>query len=478
MSFDDAVLNALAQTLEKDPRNTTLWRHFAELLIEGEYYESAARALRKILEIEPNHGAAQRDLIPVLRMLGELSEALIRAEAMLAQEDDPAIRIELARVLLDRGDERSALEHYRTAIASNPDLADDALEEIIDDLELGPPTDAVQDFPDARAIDDDDLDDDDDEEEDGLLRAQLGYDDPEPQDLAAEFDASDLYVNFQDVAGLHDVKKQINLRIIAPFKNKDIYQAFQRTGGGGILLYGPPGCGKTFIARATAGECDARFVSVGIHTILDKYYGESERLVHALFQDARRRAPTVLFFDEFDALGASRSRSDSQFWRTLVDQLLGEMDGLSGQNTDVLVFAATNLPWNVDAAFRRPGRFDRAMFVPPPDRAARAEIISAHSRKLPGGDQIDVTTLAKRTPLFTGADLKALCERASEDALSKSLETGTVHPVGMADFERACAAIQSSAEEWLATARNYARYSNEAGQFDELTDFLKKVKRW
>jgi SpoVK/Ycf46/Vps4 family AAA+-type ATPase len=151
---------------------------------------------------------------------------------------------------------------------------------------------------------------------------------------------------------------------------------------------------------------------------------------------------------------------------------------MSGRNEDVLVFAATNVPWNVDAAFRRPGRFDRVLLVPPPDEPARAEILRRHTAKLPGGDRLNVARIAQQTPLMTGADLKALCERASERALARSLETSTVHPVTQEDFERELKAMQSSASEWLATARNYARYSNEGGQYDELVEFLKRVKRW
>jgi SpoVK/Ycf46/Vps4 family AAA+-type ATPase len=299
-----------------------------------------------------------------------------------------------------------------------------------------------------------------------------------PEEAAAALDWGDLYVTFQDVAGLKEVKNQINLRIIAPFKNPEIYRAFRRTGGGGIMLYGPPGCGKTFIARATAGECGARFMAVGIHEIVDKYWGESEKLMHALFEEARRKAPTVLFFDEFDALGSTRGRTESHFWKTLVDQLLQEMDGMAGRNDDVLIFAATNVPWNVDPAFRRPGRFDRVIFVPPPDEPARAQIIRTHSEKLPGGEQISAERIAKQTDLFTGADLKSLCERAAERALSRSLESGKIHPVLTDDFDRELKLMQSTAQEWMATARNYARYSNEGGQYDDLTEFLKRVKRW
>ncbi|MBK9385929.1 MAG: ATP-binding protein [Planctomycetes bacterium] len=295
---------------------------------------------------------------------------------------------------------------------------------------------------------------------------------------AAQFDWGDLRVTFKDVAGLDDVKRQVNLRIIAPFKQPEVYQAFGRKGGGGILLYGPPGCGKTYLARAVAGELGARFVSVSIHDVLDKYWGESQRLIHALFEQARRNAPTVLFFDEFDALGSTRGREEQQYWKTLVDQLLQEMDGVGGRNRDVLMVAATNVPWNVDSAFRRPGRFDRVLLVTPPDKSARTAMLEQNLRTLPGGEALDVRGAVEKTELYSGADLVELANRTTERALERSLESGQIHRVEPKDLERAIASTRASTLEWLAMARNYARYSNEGGQYDELVEYLKRVKKW
>lgn len=474
----DAVLNALRIALEQDPSNGPAWVHYADLLRDSGAIEQAADALRKALALEVDTAAVTRKLVPLLRQLGELDEAMIRAEQLLEAADAPETRLELARILAARGDAVGAVEQYTRVIKASPDWEDAELERLRADLQSqGVPFDdgGGEDRSGERQADEQD------DAADGppeYLVASVVPEGLEADQFASQFEWEQGGISFDDVAGLDAVKQQIHLRIIAPFKNQAIYEAFGRQGGGGILLYGPPGCGKTFIARATAGECGARFVAVGIHDLLDKYWGESEKLMHALFDDARRRAPTVLFFDEFDALGASRGRSESQFWKTLVDQLLQEMDGLSGRNENVLVFAATNVPWNVDSAFRRPGRFDRVLFVPPPDGKAREQILAAHCRKLPGGDRIDVKLLAQRTALMTGADLKALCERASEAALTKSLTTGNVHPVTMEDFAQSLSGMQSSAGEWLSTARNYAKYSNDGGQFDELVDFLRGIKRW
>ncbi len=461
-----AALEALQKALENDPRNAPLWMHCAELWAELGQTDEAMRGLRTVLEIEPGSLVPLRQLVALLRESGQLSEALIRVERALETQDDADLRGELVRIHLARGDVAGARQQLDRLRSDHPDLDTKELEEARKRLAAGGPMETVGSTPPARA-----------EPEDPRLAA-VEDDAADADAWAQQFDWGDLKVSFEDVVGLDTVKNQIRLRIIAPFQSPEVYRAFARQAGGGILLYGPPGCGKTYIARATAGECQARFLSIGISEILDKYWGESEKMIHGLFEEARRQTPTVLFFDEFDALGSARGRSNSQFWRTLVDQLLQEMDGMAGRNEEILLFAATNEPWSVDAAFRRPGRFDRVLFVPPPDEAARAEILRRRLGKLPGGDAIDPASLAARTALMTGADLNELCERAAERALAQSLETGSVHPIRPEDFDRVLQNMEISAASWLATARNFARYSNEGGQYDELAHFLKKVKKW
>lgn len=430
---DASVLAALRATLEADPRNGVLWLHYADLARGAGQLEQALQALRTAIEIESVRRRALLALLPLLRESGELSEALVRCEAALEREDDPELRAELERI-----------EAARSGAAAPQPEADATV----------PPVPPVL----SKSAEGD--------------RAELR------DDWADQFDWGDLRVTFDDVAGLADVKRQIHLRIIAPYKDPEVYAAFGRDAGGGLLLYGPPGCGKTFIARATAGELGARFCAVSIHEVLDKYHGETEKAVHGIFERARRESPAVLFFDEFDALGASRGRGESQYWRSLVNAILAEMDGIGGRNRDVLVCAATNLPWNVDVAFRRPGRFDRLLFVPPPDADARRTILERRLSKLPGGPGLDVKRWVRPTELFSGADLESLCERASEGAIDRSLARHEVSAVTQADLDAAAKATRSSIEEWFATARNYARYSNEGGQFDELAAYLRAAKRW
>jgi SpoVK/Ycf46/Vps4 family AAA+-type ATPase len=268
------------------------------------------------------------------------------------------------------------------------------------------------------------------------------------------------------------VKGEIRRRIIAPMQQPDLYKAYGQQVGGGLLLFGPPGCGKTHLARATAGEVKAAFFSVGIHQILDMWIGSSERNLHGVFEIARAHRPAVLFFDEVDALAASRSDMRTSAGRHLINQFLAELDSGSGQNDGLLVMGATNAPWHLDAAFRRPGRFDQEVFVPPPDEQARTAILKVLLRDRPT-HQIDYARLAARTNGYSGADLRGLVEKAVGTRLDEAMRTGTPQPVDTNDLMKAAGGVRPSTTEWFATARNYVLYANESGAYDAVKPFLK-----
>src|ERR1044071_6071684 len=231
-------------------------------------------------------------------------------------------------------------------------------------------------------------------------------------------------VTFAEVGGIDDIKAQIDKRIILPFQKPALFAKFKKRAGGGILLYGPPGCGKTLLARATAGQCNARFLNVAIEDVLDMWIGESERKLHALFEQARSATPAVMFFDELEALAGKREYTREATASKLVSQFLSEMDGFVKNNEGVLVLAATNVPWAVDPAFRRPGRFDRVLFVPPPDRSARETILAIHMKDRPAADDVDLRAIADKTSGWSGADLGNIVETAADEAIAHSLETG------------------------------------------------------
>jgi AAA+ superfamily predicted ATPase len=283
-------------------------------------------------------------------------------------------------------------------------------------------------------------------------------------------------VTFEDVAGLHELKKTIRLRIISPFFNQGLFSKFRKKVGGGVLLYGPPGCGKTFVARATAGECKATFVPVHITDILDPYIGVSEQNLKAMFDKARHHKPSIMFFDEIDTIGYNRSKSSSNYMRGVIDTFLSEMEGIDTSTDQVLIIGATNLPWDVDNALKRPGRFDRLIFVAPPDLEAREQMftLKLHGRFAKG---IDPHWLAKHTEFFSGADIENVCERAAELVLEEILETGVERPIMMKDLETVLSEVKPTTLDWLRTAKNYVKYSNHSGLYNDIEAYLRKFGR-
>ena len=282
-------------------------------------------------------------------------------------------------------------------------------------------------------------------------------------------------VRLADVGGLEAVKRRIDESFLQPMAHPEIAAAFGKQLRGGLLLYGPPGCGKTFLARAIAGELGAHFLSVTLTDVLDKFIGESEKNVHRVFREARRHAPAVLFFDEMDAIGGKRSGNTSSSFRNVVNQLLVEMDGVDSQNDGVYVLAATNHPWDVDAALKRPGRFDRMVLVRPPDEDAREAILRGHLQKRPI-EGIDLQDLVRRTRGFSGADLEHLVTTAAEKAMTDSIRSGAVRPVRMPDLRDALKEVKPSIGPWVQAARNVAEYSNSSGEYDDMAEWLREER--
>ncbi|BCJ49911.1 ATPase AAA [Actinoplanes sp. NBRC 14428] len=290
-----------------------------------------------------------------------------------------------------------------------------------------------------------------------------------------KFDVERSTVRLADVGGMKAVKERLELAFLGPMRNPELRKLYGKSLRGGLMLYGPPGCGKTFIARAVAGEMGARFMSLSIVDVLDMWMGNSERNLHELFQTARRNAPCVLFLDEIDALGQKRSQMSSSSMRTVANQLLAELDGVDTDNEGVFVLAATNTPWQVDPALRRPGRLDRMVLVLPPDAEARQAILELNLRDRPIAG-IDLPKLVAATEDFSGADLTHLCESAAEYAMADSMRTGTIRMIEQRDFVRALNELRPSTGPWFATARNVAMFANEGGAYDDLTAYLKKRK--
>jgi SpoVK/Ycf46/Vps4 family AAA+-type ATPase len=284
-------------------------------------------------------------------------------------------------------------------------------------------------------------------------------------------------VTLADVGGLDLVKKRLNASFLLPMKNPELTKMYKKSLRGGLMIYGPPGCGKTFLARAIAGELGAAFITAGPSDLFGSFIGESEKAIHSLFEQARAAAPCVLFLDEIDGLGAKRSTmGHSPYLRNILAQLLTEMDGVDGNNEGVYLLAATNQPWDVDAALRRPGRLDRTLLVLPPDLAARVAIFRVHLRDRPLED-IDFDVLAQNSEGLSGADIMYVCELATESAMMDSLETGTPRSIRMGDFLDPLTTITPSTIPWLESAKTVVDYGTDDGTFADLRQYLKKMKR-
>ena len=447
MSEPNEGIAALRKSLEFSPDNIPLRQHLAESLLKLSRMDEAEAEYRAALALSPGNKDLQVGLAGAYFAAGKDSHALAIVESLVHSSNPPgSAHLLHSRLLYRAGDIGFAVTEYKSAIE-----LDDALRD--------------KDLEDRLGIDADEVNSD---VVDGRVRAGWGGESDSTPQIAVEKPT----IKFDSVGGMEELKEEIRMKIIHPIQHADMFKAYGKSIGGGILMYGPPGCGKTHLARATAGEINAGFISVGISDVLDMWIGNSERNLHELFQQARNNSPCVMFFDEVDALGASRTDMKTSAGRHLINQFLSEMDGVTHSNEGVLILAATNAPWHLDSAFRRPGRFDRILFVPPPDAEARASILRILLTGKPV-DSIDHKYVAKIANELSGADLTALIDMAVEAKLTEALKTGVPKPITTKDLAAAAKRVTPSTKEWFATARNYALYSNQGGTYDDILRYLK-----
>ncbi|HOU15360.1 MAG TPA: AAA family ATPase [Anaerolineae bacterium] len=449
MPNNEDLIRALQGAVAVTPDSAPLHKHLADLLMANGDYVEAAKSYRRALDLAPDDADIKTGLAEAYYRQNKVDVALVILEELLRGPNPSAPALLLAaRAYLVTGEQAIAAQSYRRAIAADPALAD---EDLARQLTGGAPETATAPPPENELV---------------FVTAS---------DEAAPPPSSDVerpQLTFKDVGGMEKLKDEIRMKIIHPLIHPEIYRAYGKTLGGGILMYGPPGCGKTHLARATAGEVNAHFLAIGLHDVLDMYLGQSEHNLHAIFELARANTPCVLFFDEVDALGASRSDMRYSAGRQVINQFLSELDGVNTSNEGVLVLAATNAPWHLDSALRRPGRFDRVIFVPPPDVDARAAILQILLTGKPT-DKIDYGRLAKQTEDFSGADLRGAVDMAVENKLREAMRTGVVAPVRTNDLLDVIKTIHPTTKEWFATARNYAIYSNQSGLYDDILGYLK-----
>ena len=468
MTTDDPRVRALREAVRLAPRDADLRKLLADTLAERGRLDDAEGELREALRLAPSDADLKLALARVFHRQGKASAAQVVLEDLLSttvaggaaappapQAGAPAppaprtlaaAHLLHARLLAELRETARAVEEYRAAQRLDPTAADPDLAER---LGLGAPEDSRSPVVDGRAR---------------AAASDILFGDPPVPERSA--------VTFADVGGMEELKHEIRMKIVHPLEHPELYRAYGKAVGGAILMYGPPGCGKTHLARATAGEIRASFIAVGINDVLDMWIGQSERNLHELFEQARRTAPCVLFFDEVDALAASRSDLRASAGRQMINQFLSELDGVQTSNEGVLIMAATNAPWHLDNAFRRPGRFDRILFVPPPDAAARAAILRVLLRGKPAVG-VDEAQIAKKTEGFSGADLKGMLDLAVERKLAEAMKRGTPTPLTTRDLLDAARDVRPSTREWFATARNYVLFSNQGGFYDAVAGYLK-----
>ena len=475
--FNSPLIPAgLREALRFSPDNVPLLVHAAEAVLKVGGLAEAETLFKRALALDGANLDAKTGLAATFFQQGANGPALVLVESLTKSPAAPVRALALhARLALKAGEPRLAAQLFTRIRETDATFADPEIER-----ELGnylprraspelPPKAGAQPEP-GEASPASPFEFGGESEDDAAERLPAG---DLPDDPAAELETPGM--TFADVGGMGRVKDEIRMKIILPLKQPELFKAYGKKAGGGILLYGPPGCGKTFLARATAGEVNAGFLAVGISDVLDMWIGQSEKNLHAIFEQARSHRPCVLFFDEVDALGANRTDMLKSGGRQMINQFLSELDGVSSSNEGVLILAATNAPWHLDPAFRRPGRFDRIIFVPPPDASARAAVLRLMLRGKPA-DAVDVEAVAKKTDGFSGADLKAVVDLAVEAKLAQAMKSGRIEPLTGKDLLEAAKRHKPTVRDWFDTARNYALYANQSGLYDDILAHLKLSK--
>ena len=449
-------LSTLRRAIEDAPTNMRLWLLLGQTLVSQGSLPEARQAFERALELAPADPEARLGVAQVLFRQGNLSEAAVRTQGILQGNADFAPgHLLMSRIYLAENDPAKATEHYAAARAASKSLTDGQLEGELNrqghrpspvdrnDIEERPrlPVGFSSDTDEPEWLSQTDCEL---ASREGPSVEQDEFDFVEEDDPGFSIDDFERPKgSFADVAGLDDVKQELLMRLVLPYEHKDLFRAYGKKPGGGVLLYGPPGCGKSMVCRALAGETKAAFYSLRLHQILEMYIGCSEKNLNSLFQLARENAPSVIFIDELDALAGHRSDGKPHPARSVVNQLLIELDGHDGSNEGVLIIAATSSISNVDTAFLRPGRFDRRILVPLPNGATRAEILRMQARNRPCAS-LDYDVLAGMLESYSGADIAQVFDVAAEDCLRSAMLKREIVPITMETLRHAIQRVEPS----------------------------------
>jgi SpoVK/Ycf46/Vps4 family AAA+-type ATPase len=438
------------------------------MLLNRGFAEDAENHFRRATELDPGDVESKLGLARALQSQNQHAAALFLVKQVIRDSRRPARAYVLyARLLLELGSVQRAVTEYRKAIHEDPEIQDPVLESQLG-LEVddeGPETaELVIASPDTAEI------------EVILDKAELPElqpvtRNPEPPpeavgftDALRELFSERTRLTFQDVGGLEEVKEEVRTILLHPLNNREYYRAYDKPVGGRVFLYGPPGCGKTHLARAIAGEVLAPFLGVRLDDVMEVWEEDSPRALREIFQQARQQNPWVLLFDDVEEAGRNRP---------VVRELLQEMSADPAANDGLLILVATNAPWDADPDLLEMRRFDRVLFVPPPGEGERVEILRVLCRSRPQ-HHVDFSRIAAETAGFSSDDLRFAVNRAVEANLQRSLEEGRLAPLTTEDLLREAAKLSpTGVRDWLAVAREYlAEPPGEGDIYGELRRYL------
>ena len=482
-------MNSLREALDDSPENIPLRLVYARRCEDAYAWDDALSIYEGILERFPSHPAAHLGIARTLLFQGEISEAEVRAQGLVESHPNFAEgHLFLCRILSsadDRDDVRVA-KHYKIALSINSKLVDPALDrdfggdpKVVENVTFESAADLQDPFsgeewlsagneeqlesPFELAELGDESDTDTGYHDGGFIDALKHGLDKNGMKIS---DLDTPTTNFSDVGGMYELKEDMRMKIVHPIKNPQLFKAYGIQPGGSMLLYGPPGCGKSLIGEALAGEVNASFYTLGLHQLLDAGIGRAEKQLHEIFHIAKMNAPSVLFIDEVDGIagrrdGAEHGRS------SVVNQFLKELDEVSKCGDGVLVVAATSAPWLLDPAFHRAGRFGAKVCIAAPDELERADIIRVLRNRIPVTD-LDAARIAAATEGFSGAELTSIFERAAVCAIASSIKVGSYQELTTELILKEAKRLKPVSTSWTAMAKEELRNAKVADGFPDL----------
>jgi ATP-dependent 26S proteasome regulatory subunit len=402
-------------------------------LFEDNKFDEAIEVYTKAIEEYDEYSSAYFNRALSYALMNKYDEATKDAEKVMELEPDTADAPYVMGVICEyQHDNESAIDWYKKSLKNNPDYtqAKSRLEALKEKMKAA---------------------------ESGTTRVKTTGKEDESKTVIEEgqikqakwFTSTN---TFKDVVGMEKAKELIHDNIILALTKPELLRAYGKKLGLGAIFYGPPGCGKTYIVSAIAGETHSKFIIARINEIVDMYAGNTEKNMHAIFEQARKNAPCIVFFDEVDALGTKREGEQQSTMRMAVNQFLQELDGVEKNPEGLFVIGATNQPWDMDPALKRPGRFGEAVYMPAPNYKERREALKYHTRKMPLG-RISFGRLARATMGWSGADIAEVCDKAALRVAAEVDRTGKRRKIKMGDFIAIVKKKSSSLDEWYAMVK-------------------------